>query len=418
MKEHKIEIGPGFSKGLRDLPGHLTLKSVSAGTVAAIFGCSGPALIVIDGARKGGLTDGQTVAWLIAIYVIGGLISVGLALYYKQPINGAYSIPGAALIAGSLAVFPFDQVVGAFVMSGVIVLALGVSGLIGRVMRWLPTPIVMAMIAGALIRFAIGAVSALQSAPIIAGASIISFFVAARLTTRIPPVLAALIAGLAVAFLTSSINIPQSPIDYILPELTAPTFSLDALIAISIPLALLVIGAENAQASGVLLAEDYRPPVNVMTIVSGIGGIIAGLFGGHNANIAGPMTAICSSEQAGEEKQGRYAATVVNGVWFAAFGLVAGIAVPLIMALPRGLIGTVAGLAMISVLLTAFQTAFSKSAGHQTAALVTLAVAMSNVNIIGISAPFWSLLAGVAVSMLLGEKQRLNTTGNMEKPAN
>jgi len=409
MKNNVFESGFGLRQSARDLPNHINLNTVSAGLVAAIFGCSGPALIVLDGASKGGLTDGQTVAWLLAIYLIGGLISLLLALQYKQPINGAYSIPGAALVAGSLTLFPFEQAIGAFIMSGVIVLALGVSGLIGLVMRWLPVPIVMAMIAGALIRFASGAVSALQSGPIIAGAVIIGFFVAMRFTPRIPPVLAALVLGVAAAFLTNSVDVPQTALNYVTPQFTVPVFTLDAFLAISIPLALLVIGAENAQATGVLIAEGYRPPVNMMTIVSGLGGIVAGLLGGHNANIAGPMTAICSSEQAGENKEGRYAATVVNGVLFAAFGLAAGIAVPIVTALPKALIGAVAGLAMISVLVAAFQAAFSKQAGHQTGALVALAIAMSNISFFGITSPFWALVGGALVSVLL-EKSPDNTS--------
>ena len=112
------------------------------------------------------------------------------------------------------------------------------------------------------------------------------------------------------------------------------------------------------------------------------------------------MTAICSSDQAGENPEGRYAATVVNGVLFAAFGIFAGVAVPLIMALPGPLIGAVAGLAMITVLLSAFQSAFDRNAGHQIGAFVALIVAMSNVSFLSISAPFWALVAGAAVSVL------------------
>lgn len=56
----------------------INLKSVSAGVVAALFGCSGPALIVISAAEAGQLSNGQTVAWLFAIYVLGGLISIGM----------------------------------------------------------------------------------------------------------------------------------------------------------------------------------------------------------------------------------------------------------------------------------------------------------------------------------------------------
>lgn len=149
------------------------------------------------------------------------------------------------------------------------------------------------------------------------------------------------------------------------------------------------------------MAEGYRPPINMMTTISGLGGIAAGFLGGHNANIAGPMTAICSSEQAGENKEGRYAATVVNGVLFGAFGLIAGAAVPVVMSLPGALIGTVAGLAMIGVLLAAFQNAFGRTLGNQTGAFVALAVAMSNISILGISAPFWALVAGVIVSFIV-----------------
>jgi len=195
-----------------------------------------------------------------------------------------------------------------------------------------------------------------------------------RVTKTIPPVLAALVAGLIAAFATGAVGAGAANIAFAAPEFTMPVFTIDAFFAIAVPFALLVIGAENAQATGVLMAEGYRPPVNAMTIISGIGGIAAGLLGGHNANIAGPMTAICSSEQAGENKEGRYAATVVNGVLFAAFGLVAGAAVPVVLSLPSALIGTVAGLAMIGVLLSAFQNAFGKSLGNQTGAFVALAV--------------------------------------------
>ncbi|WP_425416883.1 benzoate/H(+) symporter BenE family transporter [Oricola indica] len=401
QRRHIIEPAPGFRAGLRDLPRHLNVKTVSAAVVAAIFGCSGPALIVIGAANNAGLSNGQAVAWLFAIYFLGGLISLFLALRYKQPVTGAYSIPGAALVAGSLATFSFDQAVGSFIMAGVIVLLLGVSGLIGRVMRWIPMPIVMAMIAGALMRFATGAVGSLGTAPWIAGAAIVAFFVSMRWSKNVPPVLPALVAGLVAAFATGSIGGGAAEISFVFPEFTAPAFTFDAFLAISIPLALLVIGAENAQATGVLMAEGYNPPINMMTILSGVGGIAAGFLGGHNANIAGPMTAICSSEQAGEDKEGRYAATVVNGILFGAFGLVAGAAVPVIMSLPGALIGTVAGLAMIGVLLAALQNAFGKNLGNQTGAFVALAVSLSNISLLGISAPFWALVAGVIVSAVI-----------------
>ncbi|GBO90421.1 benzoate/H(+) symporter BenE family transporter [Marinobacter salsuginis] len=388
----------------RSLLQSLNVKSVSAGVVAALFGCSGPALIVISAAEAGNLSSGQTVAWLLAIYFVGGLISLIMALRYRQPVTGAYSIPGAAIMIGALATIPFTEAVGAFIMSGVIVLLLGISGVVGRIMSWLPMPIVMAMIAGALIRFGTGAVQAVESMPLIAGAAAVAFFASARLTKAIPPVLTAAIVGFGIALATGSVQPADVDIAFVAPEMTMPTFTLNGLLAIAIPLAALVIGAENAQATGVLMAEGYKPPVNAMTTISGIGGMVAGVIGGHNANIAGPMTAICSSEQAGDDKSKRYGATVVNGVLFCSFGLFAGAAVPFILALPKALIGAVAGLAMIGVLIAAFQQAFSKAAGHQIGSMVALLVAMSGISLLGISSPFWALVFGILVSLLLSEQ--------------
>ncbi|MCS2607802.1 benzoate/H(+) symporter BenE family transporter [Halomonas dongshanensis] len=381
-------------------------KSISAGVVAALFGCTGPALIIINAAEAGRLSEGQTVAWLFAVYVLGGLISLVLTLRYRQPLCGAFTIPGAAILIGSLGTIPFNEAIGAFIMSGLLVLILGITGLIGRLMRWLPMPIVMAMIAGALIRFATGAVDSVVTAPIVAGVAALSFFLVTRFAKSVPPVLVAGIVGIILAYAMGQLQPADVNIGFVMPDFTMPSFSLDAFLAITIPLTALVIGAENAQATGVLVTEGYRPPVNAMTVASGIGGILAGLLGGHNANIAGPMTAICSSEQAGEDRDLRYGAALINGGLFALFGLFAGLAVPFLLAFPKTLIVVIAGLAMLGVLLSALQQAFQKGGYCQMGAFIALAVAMSQFSVMGISSPFWALLFGVLVSGLLGEIKR------------
>lgn len=398
-----VEGGPGFASGLRDLPKHLNIATVGAAVVAAIFGCTGPALIIINGGEANGLTPAQISSWIFGIYAFGGLISVVMALYYKMPITGAYSIPGAVLVVAALKDYTFGEMAGAFIAAGIIVLVIGLTGLVQKVATWLPFPIVMAMIAGALIRFGVGVVDAAQALPVVVGAAIVGYLLLSRLTRTIPGVIGALVFGAVAAAVTGSFSSLPGGLALSAPELVAPSFSFGAILAVGVPLAILVIGAENAQAMGVLMAERYRPPFNSMTVISGVGGLLTALFGGHNANIAGPMTAICSSEQAGADKNGRYAASVVNGVLFGLFGVFASVAVGVVGTLPPELTAALAGLAMIGVLLQAFQSSF-RDARFQIGALVALVVAMSGVTIFHISAPFWSLVAGVATSLILEMK--------------
>nr|WP_245523159.1 benzoate/H(+) symporter BenE family transporter [Thermosediminibacter oceani] len=394
------EKGPGFQEGLRDLRSKLNANTFTAGVVAAIFGCTGPALIVMNAAQNGKLTDAQTISWLFSVYFFGGLISIILGFYYKMPINGAYSIPGAVMLASALPLFSFNEAVGAYFIAGVLVLLLGFSGLIGRVMRWIPLPIVMAMIAGAMFRFGLEIVTSAQKAPVIAGAALAAYFIGYRLNKKISPILWSLIVGVVAALLTGGFEFENIKIAWIMPRIFAPTFSMGAFFGIAIPLAVLVIGAENAQAYGVLTAQGYKAPINAMTVISGIGGIVTSFFGGHNANIAGPMTAICSSEEAGPDKSGRYAATIVNGILFGSFGLFASAAVPFVKALPSNLVSMLAGLAMIGVLISAFEQAFA-ARKFKFGAFFALIIAMSGLTLFKISAPFWSLVGGVLASLIM-----------------
>ena len=395
-----IEPGPGFRSGLRDLSGHLGISTIGAGLVAAIFGCTGPALIIINGASAAGLPPETTASWIFGVYVLGGLISLVLGLRYKMPITGAWSIPGAVLVVGALTTYEFSDMVGAYLVAGLLVLALGLTGLIRKVAAWLPVPIVMAMIAGALIRFGIGVVDAGVAQPLIVGAAVVGFLLLTRFVRSVPGAIGALVFGVVAAGLSGSFGSPASDIALAMPQFVLPTFDMGAILAVGLPLAVLVIGAENAQATGVLMTEGYRPPVNAMTLISGVGGVLSSFVGAHNANIAGPMTAICSSEQAGENKDGRYAATVVNGLLFALFGVLGGAAVALVSTLPGELVAAVAGLAMIGVLVSAFRGAFGGTA-FQTGAFTALVIAMSGVTVLHVSSPFWALVGGVVVSLVV-----------------
>lgn len=108
------------------------------------------------------------------------MIGVYLALKYRQPIAGAWSIPGAVLVAGALQHYSLSEISGAYLVSGILVFILGISGLIGKIMKWIPVPIVMAMIVGAMIKFGTGMITSLEGTPLIVGTAILVYLFSSR----------------------------------------------------------------------------------------------------------------------------------------------------------------------------------------------------------------------------------------------
>ena len=397
-----FEKGPGFRSGARDLLKYTNGATLSSAIISTIFGCTGPCLVTIAAAQAAGFTNEETVSWIFGIYVFGGLLGMILAPYCKPPISGASSIPGATLMGPALAGYSFQEAAGAFVLAGIIVLLLGVTGLIGKVMRWLPLPIVMGMIGGCMLKFGTQIITGVNGLPVVCGLAVLAFLLVPRVIKGFPGVLAALIVGVIAAIATNSFAGEAGELAYIPPQLVIPKFNPNLVLSCSLPLAALVVGAENAQAMGVLKAQGYNVPANGMTVASGIGGIISGLVGAHNANIAGPMTAICSSQEAGP-KEGRYAASFWNGLTFAAFGVVGSFAIAFVSFIPTELVNVLAGLAMLNVLIQAFSEGFG-TLKYKTGAFFALCVGASGLSFFGIGSAFWALVVGVVVSAICDSK--------------
>ena len=202
--------GNQFYTNFKDLRQNFNLNTVSAAVVTATFGCTGPALIIIGGAANGGLTYEQTISWMFAVYFFSGLLGIYLALKYRQPLSGAFTVAGAVLVAGSLTHFSLNEAIGAYLIANLIVMILGVSGLIDKVMKWMPIPIVMGMIVGVMIKFAIEMITSITVSPLLAGSAIGAFFLSSRFLKKVPPVLTALIVVIPLAFFTNSFQFQRT----------------------------------------------------------------------------------------------------------------------------------------------------------------------------------------------------------------
>jgi len=389
-------------RNLRDIPRLAGASTIGAGLVATLLGITGPALLVYQAAANAGYPEEVTDSWFFAIFVGGGLLSLLLALLYRQPVCGAYPIAGSALLASVLAGYGLSEAVGAFLVSGILVALIGFSGLFGVLMARMPSEVIMGALAGILFRFGTEVFTALPGAPVLVGAMLTAYLASFRLVRRLPPALAALAAGLVVVAVSGRFEAGDLRVEFAQPVFVAPSFDLTALFSIAVPLTLLAVATQNAPGVSILRTNGYEPPANAITIFSGVGSVLTAPLVGNGINIAAPMTAVCAAPDSHPDPESRYIATVVQGFCFVAFGVLGATAISLIQSLPAALVAVVAGLALLPVILQSLQLSVGGTR-HTLAAGVALLVAASGLSLLGIGSAFWAIVTGVLLAPLLGQ---------------
>ena len=204
-KNRLIERGPGIVSGLKDVPKYLNIQTVS-GTILAL-GFALPGMLRMASICAGaGLGRVEMVSWLFSIWFFGGLIGVVMSLRYKMPIAGAYSIPGSMLLVSVFETYDFHQAVTGYFIAGIIVLIIGVTGSMGRLLRVMPMPIVSAMIVGMLFKYATGIITGITGTPTVAIPVVLVFLLTMRFGRKFPPIIAALIVGVIMLIVTKQFS--------------------------------------------------------------------------------------------------------------------------------------------------------------------------------------------------------------------
>ncbi|HVL36488.1 MAG TPA: benzoate/H(+) symporter BenE family transporter [Burkholderiales bacterium] len=368
--------------------------------VAFLFAASGPVAIILAVGARGGLAEEDIASWIFGAFFLNGLLSIAFSLLYRQPLVFFWTIPGAVLLGPALTHLTWPQVIGAFHATGALMLLLGLSGWVRRAMQAVPMPIVMAMVAGVFLRFGIDLVVAFRDGFWIAAPMAAAFFAltaAPRLARFLPPLIGALAAGaLAVWALDAFRPGPGALFALAAPNVYAPALSWRAMVELVVPLAITVLVVQNAQGIAILSANGHQPPINAITAACGLWSSVTALVGTVSTCLTGPVNAILSS--AGE-KHRHYTAGMAVGVLALGFGLAAPFFTRLMLATPGAFIATLAGLAMLRVLQTAFQVSFRER--FTLGALICFLVTVADVPIFNIGAAFWGLVFGLAASWLL-----------------
>jgi benzoate membrane transport protein len=104
-----------------------------AGTVASITGTAASAGLVLTALTSLHATKSQTASAIFVLIAMYGLLSIALSWRFKMPISIVWSTPGAALLISSGALkLPFTSAVGAFIVTGVLLLLTGLWPALGR----------------------------------------------------------------------------------------------------------------------------------------------------------------------------------------------------------------------------------------------------------------------------------------------
>ncbi len=380
----------------------LSLSAVVTGFVVVLVGFTSTGALVFQAALALGATQAQVSSWMWALGLGMGLASILPSLYYKKPVVAAWSTPGAALIATSAAGVTMPEAIGAFVFCAVLIIIAGASGLFERLMKRIPMAIAAAMLAGVLLRFGLEAFSSIKTAP----AMVLAMFAAHLLGRRFWPrygVVGVLAAGVAFAAAGEALKWSVVTVEWARPVWVTPEFSWSAIIGLGLPLFMVTMASQNMPGVAVMRASGFDTPVSPVITTTGVVGLIFAPFGAFALNLAAITAAICMGPEAHEDKDKRYTAAVMAGVFYCVIGLFGAIVGGLFAAFPRELIVALAGLALMGTIGNGLATAVVEEKNRE-AAIITFLITASGVSIAGIGSAFWGLVGGVLAMAVLSRR--------------
>ena len=376
--------------------GAFSSQAVFSGLLSAFVGIASSFAVIVHGLSAVGATQAEAASGLMALSVAMGLCGMLLSLRTRMPISVAWSTPGAALLATSANLEGgFPAAVGAFLVSGALIVLAGFWKPLGRWVAAIPSAIANAMLAGVVLGLCLAPVRAIAEEPLL-GLIIVAVWAAVVKFKRVYAVPAAVIVALALIAATSQLTRDALGPLWPDPVLVAPSFKLSAIVGIALPLFLVTMASQNIPGLAVLAANGYRPEAGPLFRTTGLFSMAAAPFGAHAVNLAAITAALCAGPEAGPDPSRRWWAGVAAGFGFVLFGLFAGAATAFISAAPPILIQAVAGLALLGVLGSSILGAVSDPDARE-AAVITFLVTASGLSFFGISGAFWGLAAGGAM---------------------
>jgi benzoate membrane transport protein len=371
---------------------------IGAGVITAFVGFASSFAVVLKGLTAVGASDAQAASGLMMLSIAMGLVGIVLSLWFRMPISGAWSLPGAALLAATGAsAGGFAAATGAFLVAGLLIVAAGLVKPFGRAVAAIPSALANAMLAGILFGLCLAPISALVDSPMATALVIFAWLLVSRWKRLYATPAAAIVAALVIAFSGQAGALDWAAMT---PSLvwTTPHFSLGAVVSLGLPLFIVTMASQNLPGLAVLAAYRYQPPPGPLVATTGVFTLLAAPFGGHAVNLSAVTAAMCASPDASPDPSKRWIASLTCGFVYIVFGMFAGGVTHFVAGWPL-LIEAVAGLALLNAFGSALHNALA-DASEREAALATFLVTSSGIAWHGIGGAFWGLIAGGVILVI------------------
>lgn len=377
-------------------------QPISAGVIAILVGYTSSFAVVLTGLTAVGATPRQAASGLFALCATQAVGMVWLSRRYRIPVVLAWSTPGAALLAGTHtndAVW--SDAVGAFLLVGVAYAVTGLWPALGQLIARIPAPIAQGMLAGVVLGLCLAPVTSVVDNPWAILPIVLAWLVGVRLAPRwaVPVAFVAAAVVIGIDMVRHGNGIATS---LLLPHvsLTTPTLSWEAVVGVALPLYIVTMASQNVPGVAIMKSLGYEVPWRPTMVTTGVATIAGATAGGHSVNLAAISAALAAGPPAGPDPKRRWIASQSAGVTYVFLATSSAALAALVAVAPKGVIATVAGLALLGTLADALEGSVLQRRGRE-AAVVTFLVAASGITAFGIGSAFWALVAGLVVHAVL-----------------
>jgi benzoate membrane transport protein len=387
-----------LSRFVRDF----SLSAVAAGFVTVLVGFTASAVIVFQAAQALGASETEIASWMWALGLGMGVTCIGLSLRYRMPVVTAWSTPGAAMLIASTAGLPYPEVIGAFVLSAVLMAVAGFSGVFERSLNRIPASLASGMLAGVLLRFGLDVFVSMQTQLGMALTMFVTYLCGRRLFPRYA-VIVTLLMGIAIAGATGLLHADGIRLEFARPVFTPPSLSLASVFGIALPLFIVTMTSQNVPGVAVVRASGYALPISPVIGWTGVANVLLAPFGAFALNLAAITAAICMGREAHQDPGRRYVAAVFAGLFYVLVGLFGATVAAVFAAFPKELVMAIAGLALFGTIGNSLAAAMREESDREPA-LIAFLVTASGISLGGIGSAFWGLVAG-AVTLLVWRRK-------------